>query len=74
MSSETCIFYSSELLKHDQQGRLRDKIIYRKFENSKLYPMTATSGHLKRKAEYNVAHKKFLFTTVSPYYPLTKTQ
>ena len=33
LSNDTCIFYPSELLKHDQQGRLRDKIIYKKFKS-----------------------------------------
>ena len=69
MLDGTCIFYPSERLKHDQQGRPRDKFIYKKFENSKLCPMAATKEYLKRRAEYNVAHTKFLFTTVSPYGP-----
>ena len=60
-------FYSSELLKHDQQGRARDKFIYKKFENSKLCAMAATKEYLKWRAEHNVAHRKFLFTTASPY-------
>ena len=72
MSNETCIFYPSELLNHDRQGRPRDKFIYKKFENSKLCPMAATKDYLKRRAEYNVAHTKFLFTTVSPYGPPPK--
>ena len=67
MSKDTCIFYPSELLKHDQQGRPRDKIIYKKSENPKLCPMAATKEYLKCRAEYNVAHTNFLFTTVSPY-------
>ena len=54
MSNDTCIFYPSELLKHDRQGRSRDKIIYKKFENSKLCPMPATNKYLKRRAECNV--------------------
>ena len=69
MLNDTCIFYSSELLKHTQQGRPRDKIIYKKFENSKLCPMAATKEYLKRRAKYNVNHTKFLFTTVSSYDP-----
>ena len=56
-------------VKHDRQGRPRDKFIYKKFENSKLCPMAATKGYLKHRAEYNIAHTKFLFTTVSPYGP-----
>ena len=50
MSNDTCIFYPSELLKHDQQGRQRDKIIYKKLKrskNSKLCPMAATNEYLK---------------------------
>ena len=67
-----CIFYPSELLKHDQQGRPRDTFfIYKKFKNSKLCPMAATKGYLKRRAEYNIVHTKFLFTTVGPYVPAT---
>ena len=31
--------------------------------------MAATKEYLKRRTEYNVAHTKFLFTTVSPYGP-----
>ena len=62
-------FYPSELLKHDWQGRPRDKFIYKTFENSKLCPMAATNEYLKCRAEYNVAHTKFLFTTVSHYGP-----
>ena len=69
MSNDTCIFYPSELLKHDQQWRPRDKITYKKCENSKLCPMAATKEYLKRRAEYNVAHTKCLFTTVSPCGP-----
>ena len=69
MSNNTCIFYPSELLKHGRQGRPRDKIIYKKFGNSKLCPMAATNEYLERRAEYNITHKKFLFTTVSPYGP-----
>ena len=69
VSNETCIFYPPELLKHDRQGRPRDKFIYKKFENSKLCPMAATKEFLKCRTEYNVAHTKFLFTTVSPYGP-----
>ena len=34
--------------------------------------MAATNEYLKRRAEYNVAHTKFLFTTVSPYGPPPK--
>ena len=67
VSNDTCIFYPSELLKHDRQGRSRDKFIYKKFENSKLCPTAATKENLKRRAEYNVPHTKFLFTTVSLY-------
>ena len=66
MSNETCIFYPSELLNHDRQGRPRDKFIYKKFENSKLCPMAATKEYVKCRAEYNIAHTKFLFTTKSP--------
>ena len=51
MSNDTCIFYRSELLKPDRQGRPRDKFIYKKFENSKLCPMAATKKYLKRRAE-----------------------
>ena len=69
MSNDTCIFYPSALLKHDQQRRPRDKIIYKKFENSKLCSMAATKEYLKRQAEYNVAHTEFFFTTASPYGP-----
>ena len=69
MPNDTCIFYPSELLKHDRQGRPRDKIIYKKSENAKLCPMAATNEYLKRRAEYNVAHTIFLFTTVSSYGP-----
>ena len=69
MSNDLCIFYPSELLKYDRQGRPRDKIIYKKFENSKLCPMAATKEYLKRRAEYSVAHTKFLFTNVNPYGP-----
>ena len=29
--------------------------------------MAATKEYLKRRAEYNIAHTNFLFTTVSPY-------
>ena len=47
MSNDTCIFYPSELLKHDRQGRPRDKFIYKKFKNSKLCPMAATKEYLK---------------------------
>ena len=72
MLDGTCIFYPSERLKHDQHGRPRDKFIYKKFENSKLCPMAATKEYLKRRAEYNVAHTKFFFTTVSPYGPPQK--
>ena len=72
MSNDTCIFYPSELLKHDRQRRSRYKIINKKFENSKLFPMSATKEYLKRRAEYNVAHTKFLFTTLSPYGPSHK--
>ena len=72
MSNDTCTFHPSELLKHDQQGRPRDKFIYKKFENSNLCPMAATNECLKCSAEYNVAHTKFLFTTVSPYGPPPK--
>ena len=68
MSNDTCIFYPSELLKYDRQGRPRDKFIYKKFENAQ-FPMAATKEYLKRWTEYNVAHTKFLFTTVSPYGP-----
>ena len=68
MSNDMCIFYPSELLKHDRQGRPRDEFIYKKFENSKLCLLTATQEYLKRRAEY-IAHTKFLFTTVSPYGP-----
>ena len=56
MSSDTCIFYPSELPKHGWQGRPRDKIIYKKFENSKLCRMAATIEYLKCRAEYDVAH------------------
>ena len=69
LSNDTCIFYPSELLKHDRQGRPRDKFIYKKFKNSKLCPIAATKEYLKRRAECNVAYKKFLFTTISPYGP-----
>ena len=31
--------------------------------------MAATKEYLKRRAEYNIAHTKFLFTTKSPYGP-----
>ena len=67
MSNDTCNFYPSEPLKLDRQVRPRDKIIYKKFENSKLCLMAATMEHLKHRAEYNVAHTKFLFTTASSY-------
>ena len=50
MSNDTCIFCPSEPLKHDRQGRPRDKFIYKKFENSKLSPMAATKEYLKRRA------------------------
>ena len=69
VSNETCIFYPPELLKHGRQGRPRDEFIYKKFENSRLCPMAATKEFLKRRTEYNVAHTKFLFTTVSHYGP-----
>ena len=69
MSNDGCIFYASEFLKHDWQGRSRDKIIYKKFENSKLCPMATTKEYLKHRTEYNVGHTNFLFTTVSPYGP-----
>ena len=52
----THIFYPSELPKHGWQWRPRDKIIYKKFENSKLCPMAATIEYLKCRAEYDVAH------------------
>ena len=65
-------FYPSELIKHDRQGRPRDKFIYKKFENSKLCPIATTKEYLKRRAEYNIAHTKFLFTTKSPYGPPDK--
>ena len=67
MSNDRCIFYPSELLKYDWQGRPRDNIIYKKFENSKLCPMAATKEYLKCRAECKIAHAKFLFNTVSPY-------
>ena len=52
MSNDTCIFYPFELLKHDRQGRPRDKFIYKKFKNSKLCPsMAATKEYLKCMAE-----------------------
>ena len=35
VSNDTGIFYPSELLKHDQQGRPRDKFIYKKFKKYK---------------------------------------
>ena len=66
MSKDTCIFYPSELLKKDRQGRPRDKIIYQKFGNSKLCPMAVTKEYLKCRAEYNVVYTKCLFTTLSP--------
>ena len=69
MSNDLCIFYPSELLKYDRQGRPRDKIIYKKIENSKLCPMAVTKEYLKRRAEYSVAHAKFLFANVNPYGP-----
>ena len=69
ISNDTCIFYPSELLKHDREARPRDKFIYKKFENSKLCPMPATKEYLKRRTECNVAHTKILFTTISPYGP-----
>ena len=72
VSNDTGIFYPSELLKHDQQGRPRDKFIYKKFKNEKLCSMTATKKCLKHRAEYNVAHTKCLFMTVSPYGPTYK--
>ena len=31
--------------------------------------MAATKEYLKPRAEYNVAHTKFMFTTASPYDP-----
>ena len=34
MSNDTCLFYPSELLKQDQQGRPKDKFLYKIFENS----------------------------------------
>ena len=34
--------------------------------------MASTKEHPKRRVEYNVAHTKFLFTTVSPYGPPPK--
>ena len=34
--------------------------------------MTAINEYLKHRADYNVAHAKFLFTTVSPYGPSHK--
>ena len=51
MSNDTCIFYPSELLKHDRQERPRDKIIYKRFENSILCPMAAIKEYLKCRAE-----------------------
>lgn len=42
MSNDMCIFYQSELLKHDRQGRTRDKTIYKILKNLKLCPMAAT--------------------------------
>ena len=69
MLNDTCIFYPYELLKHDRQGKPRDKTIYKKFENSKLCPMAATKKYLKRRTKYNAAHAEFLFTTVRPYGP-----
>ena len=39
ISNDTCIFYPSELLKDDRQGRSRDKFIYKKIENLKLCPL-----------------------------------
>ena len=69
MSNDTCIFYPYELLKHDRQGKPRDKTIYKKFENSKLCPMAATKKYLKRRTEYNAAHTEFLFTTLRPNGP-----
>ena len=31
--------------------------------------MAATKEYIKRRAEYNIVHTKFLFTTASPYGP-----
>ena len=48
------IFYPSDILSHDREGRPRDKFIYKKIENSKLCQMDATNEYPKRRAEYNV--------------------
>ena len=56
MSNDMCIFYPSDLLKHDLQGRPIIKLSTKKFENSKPCPMAATNEYLKLRAECNVAH------------------
>ena len=48
------IFYPSDVLSHDREGRPRDKFIYKKIENSKLCQMDATNEYPKRRVEYNV--------------------
>ena len=58
MSNNKCIFYPSELLRYDRQGKPREQIICNKSENLKLCLVAATNGYLKRRAEY----KKFFIT------------
>ena len=67
--NDTCICYACEPLKLDQQGRPRDEIIYKKFENSKLCSMSATNEYLEHRAEPKISYIKFLLTAVTPYGP-----
>ena len=69
MSNGTCISYPSELLKHDRQGRPRDKNIYKKSENLKLCPIAVTKEYLKHRAECNVTHTKLFFYHCKPLWP-----
>ena len=61
MPNDISIFYPSELLKHDRQGRRRNKFISKKFEKSKLCSMDASNEHVKRRAGYNITHTNFFY-------------